>query len=71
MEYLINQCLLYGFKIKELDGNRFSKTGFKVYDIETGFTVAIIKDIQKAYWLQRNENFISSLKKSEELRVIK
>lgn len=71
MIYLNQQAKLYGLKIKELDGNRFYKTGYKIYNLDNGFTVAFFKDIKLASKMQKENNFMSSLKTNKDILFIK
>jgi len=71
MNYLNNQAKLHGLRIKELDGNRFCNTGYKIYNINNGFTVALFKDIDKATQMQKDTNFMSTLKTSDSILNIK
>ena len=71
MDYLTAQCKIYGLKIKELDGNLFNKTGYKIYDLDNGFTVAFFKDIKLASELQKENNYLSALKTNKDILFIK
>lgn len=71
MNYLNNQAKLYGLRIKELDGNRFCNTGYKIYNIDNGFTVAFFKDVAKAIQMQKDTNFMSTLKTNDSILNIK
>lgn len=71
MDYLIAQCKMYGLKIKELDGNKFCKTGYKIYNLDNGFTVALFKDIKLASKLQKENNYLSTLKVNKDILFIK
>ena len=71
MDYLVAQCKIYGLKIKELDGNLFNKSGYKIYNLENGFTVAFFKDINLASKLQKEKNYISTLKTNKDIMFIK
>ena len=71
MEYLISQCKIHGLKIKDLDGNLFNKTGYKIYDLDNGFTVAFFKDIKLASKLQKENNYLSTLKTNKGILFIK
>lgn len=70
MKYLAAQCKIYGLKIKELDGNKFSKTGYKIYDLDNGFTLAFFKDIKVASKLQKENNYLSTLKINKDILFI-
>ena len=70
MDYLISQCKKHGLKIKELDGNKFCKTGYKIYDLDNGFTVAFFKDIKLASKLQKENNYLSTLKTNKNILFI-
>ena len=71
MKYLAAQCKLYGFGIKELDGNKFFKTGYKIYDLDNGFTVAFFKDIKLASKLQKENDYLSTLNTNKDILFIK
>lgn len=71
MIYLNQQAKLHGLKIKELDGNRFCNTGYKIYNLDNGFTVAFFKDIKLASKMQKENNFMSTLKTNKDILFIK
>ena len=70
MDYLTKQAKLYGLNIKVIKNCRNRVSYYNVLNKE-GKTLASIYDINNAYWLQREDNFMLSLLSSKEVLVIK
>ena len=70
MKYLTKQANLYGLSIKVIKNCRDRVSCYNVVD-KDGKTLASIYDVNKAYWLQREDNFMLSLLSSKEVLVIK
>ena len=70
MDYLTKQANLYGLSIKVIKNCSDRISHYNVVDKE-GKTLASIYDTNEAYWLQREDNFMSSLRSSKELLVVK
>ena len=70
MDYLTKQANLYGLSIKVIKNYCDRISHYNVVNKE-GKTLASIYDINKAYWLQREDNFMSSLLSSKEPLVVK
>lgn len=70
MDYLTKQANLYGLDIEIIKNCRDRVRHYNVVNKE-GKTLASIYDVNKAYWVQREDNFMLSLLSSKEVLVIK
>lgn len=70
MDYLTKQANLYGLSIKVIKNCRDRISHYNVIN-KNGKTLASIYDINNAYWLQREDNFMLSLLSSKEVLVIR
>ena len=70
MEYLTKQANLHGLDIKVIKNCRNRVSHYNIVNKE-GNLLASVYDVNKAYWMQREDNFILSLLSSKEILVLK
>ena len=69
MDYLTKQANLYGLDIEIIKNCRDRISHYNVVNKE-GKLLASIYDVNKAYWVQREDNFMLTLLSSKEVLVI-
>lgn len=70
MEYLIKQAKLYGLNIRIVQ-DRFNRVSYYEVVNKDEKVLANIYDVNTAYWLQRDDNFMLGLLTRKEILIIK
>lgn len=70
MEYLIKQAKLYGLNIRVVR-DRFNRVSYYEVVNKDEKVLTNIHDVNTAYWLQRENNFMSGLLTRKEILIIK
>lgn len=70
MEYLIKQAKLYGLNIRVLR-DRFNRVSYYEVVNKDEKVLANVYDVNTAYWLQRDDNFMLGLLTRNEVLIIK
>lgn len=70
MEYLTKQASMYGLNIRAVLG-RFNRVSYYEVISKDEKVLANIHDVNEAYWLQRDDNFMSELLTRKKILIIK